>query len=131
MPTLANIVVQDNVPANRTYIPTSRSGSVTQWEERSSAYSIGYNVFTHSIKGPARNNAPGVYKYKLSLYAPTVSLADPAKPTLGHFIPFNLEANCSTLSTESERAAAYDMFRNLLNNPTVRESFIKNTGFFG
>jgi len=132
MPALANIVVQDNVPANRTYIPTSRNGGVTQWEERSSAYALGYSVFTHTAKGPAKNRAaPGVYKHKLSLVVSTVSLADPARPVVAHFIPFNLDVNTSTLSSESDRASAYDQFRNLLNNSTVREAFIKNTGWFG
>lgn len=133
MPTLANIVVQDHVPASRTYIPTARTGGVTQWEERSSAYALGYCIFQHSIKtaNANRKGTTGINKHSYTLNVPVVSTADPNAPKVSHFIPLRLEANSSDASTEAERAAAYDMFRNLLNNSSVRESFVKNVQWFG
>lgn len=113
MAAIANIVLADalGTPVNHTFEPARSAADFAQWEDRSSAYYIGYNKITMQLKRPSGNQKSGNRNLRATVKIETPKLETVSNSTISGIAPAPTVSYRPTVTTEyvlPERCALQD-----------------------
>lgn len=125
MSALANIVIADSVPVNRTFAPVNIDpAGVAKLADRSSGIAIGFPILTMSVRSP--NKGSKTYKVVGKLVTPILEVTAPSTstgiqpaPTKAYDLLATIEFVLPERSTALERANLLALMKNFLANANM------------
>lgn len=116
MPAIANIVVNDAVPAAHTFAPVTTDGGLARLANRNSTTPQGFETMVVEVKAPT--NSQGAHRVRIGIGDP-VEVTVSGVTSVDHLSSAEVTFNISQKATLQERKDLLKLMANTLANASI------------